>query len=379
MKKILPLLLIALFALTSISTIAKTTIPIYVWTSFSPRMNDSIIRKEFQQYKDHGITGVCVGSGMDIKAIERFSRIAHEFGMEYHAWVTTMPQYGQDSTWYTVNRLGQSAYNHPAYVPYYRTLDPNKPEVQQYLINQLSKLADIPTVDYIQLDYIRYADVILAKGLWEKYKLVMNEEYPAADYCYCDKCVAEFKEKTGIDIKKVEDPSKCAEWARFRCDKITELVNNIADAIHAKGKKVSADVFPGPDSYAKWMVRQQWDEWNIDAFFPMNYNDFYLESPAWVGEVTREGVQSIKSPSKKSGNNNKSKKVKGRKLYSGLFICNDWRNKSSIKDPEGHGLLPSEINEAVIGSMKAGADGICLFTARSMTPEHWAELEKISK
>ena len=73
----------------------------------------------------------------------------------------------------------------------------------------------------------------------------MDEEYPTADYCYCDKCVADFKAATGIDIKSVEDPSKCAEWAQFRCDLITKLVNRIADEVHGKGKKVSAAVFPG--------------------------------------------------------------------------------------------------------------------------------------
>lgn len=65
----------------------------------------------------------------------------------------------------------------------------------------------------------------------------MDEEYPTADYCYCDKCVADFKAATGIDIKSVEDPSKCAEWAQFRCDLITKLVNRIADEVHGKGKK----------------------------------------------------------------------------------------------------------------------------------------------
>ncbi|MEZ5000618.1 MAG: hypothetical protein R2744_08770 [Bacteroidales bacterium] len=28
---------------------------------------------------------------------------------------------------------------------------------------------------------------------------------------------------------------------------------------------------------AKKIVRQEWDKWNLDAFYPMNYNDFYLE------------------------------------------------------------------------------------------------------
>ena len=69
---------------------------------------------------------------------------------------------------------------------------------------------------------------------------------------------------------------------QFRYNRITSLVNKIAAAVHAKGKKVSAAVFPGPDSYAKKLVRQEWNKWNIDAFFPMNYNDFYLE-PASLG------------------------------------------------------------------------------------------------
>ena len=48
------------------------------------------------------------------------------------------------------------------------------------------------------------------------------------------------------------------------------------------GKKVSADVFPGPNSLAVPMVRQQWDQWPIDMVFPMNYNDFYLEGADWL-------------------------------------------------------------------------------------------------
>lgn len=65
----------------------------------------------------------------------------------------------------------------------------------------------------------------------------MNEEYPTADYCYCDKCVADFKAESGIDIKAVEDPSTCEEWKQFRYNRITNLVNKIAAAVHAKGKK----------------------------------------------------------------------------------------------------------------------------------------------
>ena len=63
-------------------------------------------------------------------------------------------------------------------------------------------------------------------------------------------------------------------------------------------------------------------------------------------------------------------------IYSGLFICHDWKNKANIKDPEGHGLIPSEIAEAVRGSMEAGATGVCLFVPGNMTDEHWIEFDK---
>ena len=96
----------------------------------------------------------------------------------------------------------------------------------------------------------------------------MNGEYAKADYCYCNDCVAAFKQQSGIDITKVTDPSKIKEWAQFRCDAVTDLVNAISDAVHAAGKKISADVFPGPKSHAEWMVRQQWNKWKLDAVFP---------------------------------------------------------------------------------------------------------------
>ncbi|MFR3102274.1 MAG: hypothetical protein ACLTNJ_17205, partial [Parabacteroides distasonis] len=69
--------------------------------------------------------------------------------------------------------------------------------------------------------------------------------------------------------------------------------------------------------------------------------------------------------------------VQGKKpVYSGLFICEDWQNKANIKDPEGHGLIPSEIEEAVRGSMENGAAGVALFTPGNMTDEHWKAFDK---
>lgn len=340
----------------------QITVPLYVWQSWEESTTENSLRSDFERWKTYGTVGVCFNAHLDSAKIATAARIAKELGLEYHAWIPTMLQEGLDSTCYTVNRLGESAYDKQAYVPYYKTLDPLNPQVRRFLKEQFERIASIKEVDYIQLDYIRYADVILARGLWDKYGLTMNEEYPKADYCYCDSCVAAFQRTSGIDIRQVTNPSTNQEWAQFRCDAITSLVNELVDAIHVKGKKISADVFPGPQSYAVWMVRQEWNKWNVDAYFPMNYNDFYKEPAEWIGKVTAEEVKSVAD--------------KKTPVYSGLFICRDWQNKANLIDPEHSGLLPSEIEKAVAGSMKAGATGVCLFTPNDMTPEHWEALRK---
>ena len=363
MKKTLITLAMTLAAMCA--SAKDAALPVYAWSGLGDNATEKSLTADFRAWKKHGITGVCINAGMNTEKIRMASKAAKKAGLEYHAWVPTMTAGGKPKSWYTVNRLGESAYDKPAYVPYYTTLDPRNEEVRAFLTEKMEEIASIPEVDYVQLDYIRYADVILARGLWDKYGLTMNGEYASADYCYCPDCVAAFKKQSGIDITKVTDPSKIKEWAQFRCDAVTSLVNHIADAVHAKGKKISADVFPGPGNYAEWMVRQQWNKWNLDAVFPMNYNDFYMEPAAWVGKVTKEEAEAVKG--------------KPTLLYSGIFICHDWRHKDKVVDPENSGLLPSEIAEAVETSIGAGADGISIFTPNDMTEEHWTELENVLK
>jgi hypothetical protein len=232
--------------------------------------------------------------------------------------------------------------------------------VYAFLADLYGRVAEVEEVDGIHLDFIRFPDVILARGLWDKYGLVMDREFPQFDYCYCDKCVSDFEAKSGINIKEVEDPSQVEEWKQFRYDLITNLVNRLAEVVHSKNKKINAAVFPGP-SIAKKLVRQEWNKWNLDSFYPMNYNDFYLEGTKWIGDVTNEEVSAV----------DKSKPV-----YSGLFICPKPENKTNEADPENHGLLPEEMEAAIQESMDNGATGICLFTPGRMTDAHWKAFEK---
>jgi len=340
-------------------------VPVYAWMGGPNRASDEEIRTNFKDLKSKGIIGLLFNGGHDPGTYRRIGGIAKDAGLEFHAWIPTMlqrenPQLPPEL--YAVNGLGESAFDKPAYVDHYKFLCPSREEVFQFLGRLYGSIADLDEVDGIHLDYIRYPDVILAEGLWEKYGLHMDREYPQFDYCYCDECVKGFQEETGIDIRSVDDPSQVEEWKQYRCDLITKIVNRLVELVHAKGKEISAAVFPGPNSIARKIVRQEWDRWNLDAFYPMHYNDFYLKGTDWIGQVTKEGVTAL--------DNRKP-------LYSGLFICPDPERKKDEPDPENHGLVPGELEDAIRASMENGAAGVCLFTPGRMTEKHWKVFENV--
>jgi hypothetical protein len=339
-------------------------VPVYAWLGGPGSATDEEIRASFTDLRDKGIIGLMYNGGHNPDTYKRVGAIAQELGLEFHTWIPTMIQ-GENPKLpvelYALNGLRESAWDKPAYADYYKFLCPNKEEVYMFLEELYGQIADLEEVDGIHLDYIRFPDVILARGLWDKYGLVMDREYPEYDYCYCDDCVKDFKELSGKDILAVKDPSQVEEWKQFRYDLITSIVNRLVERVHASDKQITAAVFPGPNSVAKKIVRQEWDKWKLDAFYPMNYNDFYLEDTRWIGEVTLEGVTALENR---------------KPLYSGLFICPNPETKSEQADPENHGLLPEELEDAIRESMENGAAGVCLFTPGRMTEAHWEVFAK---
>lgn len=340
-------------------------IPVYAWDQLSKSDTDEDLKNHFQDLKSKGVDGLMYSAGHDPSTYKRVGAIAKSFGLEFHTWIPSMVQHTNPKLkpeWYAINRKGESAFDKPAYVSHYQFLCPSKEETFNFLADLYGSVAEVEEVDGIHLDYIRFPDVILARGLWEKYGLNMDIEHPQFDYCYCDDCVKGFKEKSGLDIRTVEDPSQVGAWKQYRYNLITNMVNKLAKVVHSKGKEINAAVFPGPDSEAKKLVRQEWDKWDLDAFYPMHYNDFYLKGTEWIGDVTKEGVAAL--------NNNKP-------LYSGLFICPNPSNKANEADPENHGLLPEELEAAIKESMENGAKGICLFTPGRMTEADWDVLKNV--
>lgn len=298
-------------------------------------------RQAFARLRRAGFGGVLAGGG-DVTAL---ADAAHAEGLLFHRWIWVLNRSGDSwviehhPEWFTVSREGRSSLEHPPYVGYYRWLCPTRDEVRRYVSREVAKLASDPAIDGVHLDYVRHADVILPRGLWSKYGLVQDREYPEFDFCYCDVCREAFRTQRGTDPLDLPDPTADEAWRSFRWNTVTGLVRELADAAHAHDTPISAAVFPSP-SIARRLVRQAWDEWPLDAFFPMLYHGFYEQDVAWIGRTVREGVTALggRAP-----------------LYAGLYL------------PD---LPPAELARAIAAATEGGAAGIALFEMGGLSDEH---------
>jgi hypothetical protein len=313
--------------------------------SWKERQWDSL----FSVLEKRGVKGIITQASP--AALKSMITLAHRHGVRVEKWFVAMMTNDREllkdhPDWFVINKNGISSVDSPAYVGYYRFLCPSNPEVREYLQKKIAEYLDIPGLDGISLDYIRYPDVILPSALWEKYGIVQDREYPQYDYCYCNTCRERFKLVSGLDPMELDEPWNNERWLKFRYNQVTSLVSEITGATHARGKKLSAAVFPGP-GIAKKIVRQDWGNWPLDEVMPMLYHSFYYGSLDWIRAQTAEGVSALSGSAP---------------LYSGLYLPS---------------LTPRELQSAVRKSMEGGASGICIFTLEGMTAAHWTALEVI--
>ena len=274
----------------AIEKIAPRVVKNWMWVRPDKSKSDSYYADHFKKVHDAGISAVLF-EGYD----ERIFRLCKEAGLEAHYWKWTMNRrelLDVHPEWFAVNRKGESTHDNPAYVDYYRFLCPSHHEVADYLAEDYLKDANLPYVDGVHLDYVRFPDVILPVSLWQNYGIEQTQELPEYDYCYCDLCREKFRRQTGLDPLELQYPMENQSWINFRLDAITHVVKHIAEKVKRDGKFISSAVFPGP-SMAKKMVRQDWGNWPLDAYFPMIYNGFYYEGPEWIGRSVAESVKTI--------------------------------------------------------------------------------------
>lgn len=319
----------------------------WVWFHASRPNDRAYWRKRFAALRDAGITGVLVeGSDSGTRVI---ADAAHAHGIEFHRWIFTMYRFfdryarREHPEWFSVSRNGDSSLTRPPYVPQYNWFCPTREPVRHYLRGIVSSIARRPEVDGVHLDYIRFIDVILPRGLWSKYDIVQDREYAQYDFCYCSVCIDKFRRQSGIDPRQLKDPSENIAWREFRWSAITEVVTLLGQAAHAHDKKITAAVFATP-TLARQLVRQAWDKWPVDAVFPMLYHNFYEQDVEWIGRAAREGVAAL---------------PRAVPLYAGLFLPR---------------LTPTEVARAVSLAREAQASGVALFSLNTLGAERLSAL-----
>lgn len=291
-------------------------------------------QKTLQHLADAGITGLLLHG--DTADVHRVALMAACFGIQTHVWYVSMNNVQSPPGWLSVNELGQSLSGHKAYVNYYKFMCPALPEVRRHLQSKIDELKSIRGISGIHLDYIRYVDVILPKKLQPKYGLKQKNIMPAFDYGYHPYMRKIFKNKYGVDPLDLTDPLHDVRWFDFRLKVLDTTVVQIRNQIEKAGLMASAAVFPTPDM-SRRMVRQDWDQWHLNYYFPMAYHNFYGRKFAWLKKISAVDKKAV---------------GKNSKVFTGLFL-------PALKKG-------NRLTRAMKAAMNGGADGVAFFNLRAL-------------
>lgn len=207
-------------------------------------------------------------------------KLAHERGMELHAWVWVFaaanqrhneilglprdylgPVLSRNPDWAMTQKDGNpfdfSQGSKKAF------FDPANPQVQSYLISLMEEIVMNYDVDGIQLDYIRYPFQSLNQreitGFGKSSRWL-------------------FRERTGVDPidLKPGDPL-WQQWTGFRIRQVDSFVANASARLKQRKPNliISAAVFPMERRDRLYRLQQNWEEWGknnwVDLIFLMTY------------------------------------------------------------------------------------------------------------
>ncbi|MGF1540953.1 MAG: glycoside hydrolase family 10 protein [Pleurocapsa sp.] len=205
-------------------------------------------------------------------------KLAHERGMELHAWVWTFatanqrhniilnqprsylgPVLSRHPDWAITDREGNHFHYHSGKV----FLDPANRGVRYYLSSLIDEIATNYDVDGIHLDYIRYPFQDPTGKITYGYGLAARQE---------------FREMTGIDpLILTPKDALWSQWSKFRIEQIDSFVGSVARNLKQKRPDLilSTAVFPMPRQERLEKIQQHWEEWIardwIDMLVPMTY------------------------------------------------------------------------------------------------------------
>ncbi len=206
-------------------------------------------------------------------------KLAHERGMELHAWVWTFAV-GNKRHNPLINAPadypGPVITAHPDWASYDNRgslfppgqgkpfLDPANRAARQYLLQLYEEIVSRYQVDGLQLDYIRYPF-----------------QDPGADrtYGYGIAARQQFQQLTGVDPTtiKASDRDLWQKWTDFRTSQIDSFVAEASQRLRQKRPNLimSVAVFPLSEHDRIQKLQQHWEVWanrgDIDLVVPMTY------------------------------------------------------------------------------------------------------------
>ncbi|MBW4587062.1 family 10 glycosylhydrolase [Aetokthonos hydrillicola Thurmond2011] len=206
-------------------------------------------------------------------------KLAHERGMELHAWVWTFAAGNQRH-----NQIIHLNPNYPGPVLAVRPdwagydnrgrmipvgqhkpfFDPANPQVRQYLLSLYEEIVTRYDVDGLQLDYIRYP---------------FQDPTSGRTYGYGKEARRQFAQLTGVDPTKISPSQRdlWQKWTEFRTSLVDSFVNQVSTRLRQKRPNLilSAAVFPLPEQERIQKIQQNWEVWakrgDIDLIIPMTY------------------------------------------------------------------------------------------------------------
>ncbi len=320
---------------------------IWVWSQAHRNWSDRKWQETLKKLSQAGITGLLLSA--DTATLHKIAVMAQCFGVQVHAWFVTMNNPKAPAGWLSVNAQGKSLAQQKAYVNYYKFMCPGLPAVRHYLHDKMNELMAVKGLAGIHFDYIRYVDVILPKKLQPKYHLKQKDIMPQFDYGYHPYMRQLYRKKYGTDPLKLPDPLHDTSWLAFRMKVLDTTVIQLRNQIHKAGFMTSAAVFPTP-ALSRRMVRQDWDSWHLDYYFPMAYHNFYGKKYAWLKKVSATDVKAVGPESK---------------VFTGLFL-------PALKKG-------GRLTRAMKASVKGGADGIALFDLRVLDDHLLRQVARFSR
>ncbi|HEY9848028.1 MAG TPA: family 10 glycosylhydrolase, partial [Leptolyngbyaceae cyanobacterium] len=226
--------------------------------------------------------------------LEAAVKLAHERGMELHAWVWTFAAGNQRHNGILnqpPNYPGPILAAHPDWANYDRKgnmipagqtkpfLDPANLEARQYLIKLFDEIISRYKVDGLQLDYIRYPFQDPSRG---------------ETYGYGKAARKLFKEMNGVDPIQVSPSNRALwqKWTEFRANQVNSFVSEVAQLVRQRRSSLilSAAVFGYPEAERIQKLQQNWELWakrgDVDLIVPMAYaqdtNRFAQLTQPWL-------------------------------------------------------------------------------------------------